>query len=76
MIHHREEGSPDLLAALCRELFALAKHEDDVAAQEASRLPYWEPCPSSVVGHRAAATALRAEAERLEAAMRPLVAAG
>lgn len=76
MIHHRNEAkSVDLLTALCRELFALAKHEDDVAADEASQLPYWAPCPASVVGHRAAARTLRAEAERLEAALRPLATA-
>ena len=46
-----------------------------MAAHEASRLPYWEPCPPSVVGHRAAAKTLRAEAERLEAVMRPLATA-
>ncbi|HSX68683.1 hypothetical protein [Nocardioides sp.] len=76
MIHrHEDPKSVDLLAALCRELFALAKHEDDVAAEEASQLPYWVPCPPSVVGHRAAARTLRAEAQRLEAAMRPLATA-
>lgn len=76
MIHnHQDATSAALMTALCRELFALAKHEDDVAAEEASRLPYWVPCPPSVVGHRAAARALRAEAQRLEAATRPLAAA-
>lgn len=75
MIHDREETSLDLITALCRELFALAKHEDDVAAEEASRLPYWVPCPPSVVGHREAARALRAEALRLEVTTRSLATA-
>ena len=67
--------SVELITALCRELVALARHEEDVAAAEASRVPYWAPCPSSVDGHRAAARALRAEVERLQGEARPLAAA-
>jgi hypothetical protein len=59
--------SIDVLPELCRELAALAKHEDEMAATEASRIPYWSPCPPSVGGHRAAARALRAAVERLRA---------
>ena len=46
-------------------LLDLARHQDDMAANEASTRPYWAPCPSSVLGHRSAATALRAEADHL-----------
>ena len=46
-------------------LFDLARHQDEMAADEASSGPYWAPCPPSVLGHRSAATALRAEADHL-----------
>lgn len=55
----------DLARALRRQLLALARLEDDRADAEAARLPYWAPCPSSVVGHRAAAAALRVDADNL-----------
>lgn len=51
-------------------LFALAHREDERAAAEAAATPYWSPCPASVVGHRAAADALRILADRF------LIAAG
>jgi hypothetical protein len=60
-----------LLAALCRELNALAQQEDDAAAAEAATVPYWMPQPTSVQGRRAAARVLREEAARLDAATRP-----
>lgn len=64
-------GRPaELLTALRRELFALAKREDDAAADEAARTPYWQPCPTSVGVHRQAAELLRAEAEKLDALCR------
>lgn len=62
--------TPDLLEALCRELVALARHEEDEAANEASRTPYWSHCPASVDGHRLAAQRLRAEVAVLEAEAR------
>jgi hypothetical protein len=49
-------------------LLELARRQEDLAAEEAAGTRYWEPCPSSVLGHRAAATALRAEADLLLAA--------
>ncbi|WP_109509204.1 hypothetical protein [Nocardioides speluncae] len=49
---------------LRRELLLLAGREDIAAAQEAALVPYWAPCPASVVGHRAAARALREAAEQ------------
>jgi hypothetical protein len=59
--------SVEMIVALARELRRLAKAEDDRAAAEAANVPYWIPCPSSVLGARAAAQALRADAERLDA---------
>lgn len=56
---------PDLARALRCQLLALARLEDDQADAEAARLPYWAPCPPSVVGHRAAAAALRVDADKL-----------
>lgn len=56
---------PQLIAALCRELLHLAKLEEDRAAAEAAVIPYWSACPPSVLAHRAAARALRSDAERL-----------
>jgi hypothetical protein len=58
----------DVAAALRRELLRLARAEEELAAQEAVNVPYWEPCPVSVLGHRAAADALRAKAEAITSA--------
>ena len=67
------EGLPhELLAVLRRELIRLAKLEDDLAADEAARVPYWLPCPSSVEGHRAAALALRRDADLIAGAAGPI----
>jgi len=35
--------SPEFIAALCHELVVLAKRQEDVAATEAARVPYWSP---------------------------------
>jgi hypothetical protein len=59
-----------VIAALCEELLRLAHQEDELAADEAARVPYWAPTPASVTGHRAAATALREQAGRLTAECR------
>jgi hypothetical protein len=58
---------PDEIMAvvLRRELLRLAAIEESLATAEAARVPYWAPCPDSVSGHRAAARALREDAERL-----------
>lgn len=58
-----------------RELFRLAAEEDRMAADEASSVPYWAPCPASVLGHRAAARALRLDADRFLAGPLPMGAA-
>jgi hypothetical protein len=45
-----------------------AKRQDELAATEAAATPYWTTCTQTVVGHRTAATLLRAEADRLATA--------
>lgn len=62
--------NPQLLSgavavALRRELLRLAKAEESLAAEEAAKVPYWVPTPATVDGHRAAARALRQNADRL-----------
>ncbi len=44
-------------------LLELARHQDELAAEEAAATPYWEPQPTSAHAHRAAASLLRAEAD-------------
>lgn len=46
-------------------LLELAHREDNLAADELAAVPYWSPCPSSVLGHRSAAHVLRTEADTL-----------
>ena len=58
---------PEVAAAVRRELLRLAYAEDERASREAATVPYWEPCPPTVHGHRAAAVALRAGADRIAA---------
>jgi hypothetical protein len=69
-------ATTEMLIALARELRRLAKVEDDRAAAEVAGVPYWVPCPPSVLGARAAARALRADAEQLDAAWCPQPLAG
>ena len=52
--------------AVRRVLLQLAHLQDEDAARVAARTPYWEPCPGSVTGCRAAAEALRAAADALQ----------
>lgn len=49
-------------------LFDLARRQDHLADDELAATPYWSPCSASVLGHRAAAAALRTEADLLLAA--------
>ena len=58
------QASP-LTIQLRRTLLALARREADAAAEEAAAVPYWAPVPVTVSARRAAAAALRSEAERL-----------
>ena len=57
----------DVADLLRRELIRLAVEQEQLADAEAARVPYWAPSPPSVEGHRAAALALRADAERIAA---------
>lgn len=56
---------PDVSHILRRLLYSLANEQDAIAAQEAALVPYWKPCPHSVIGTRAAARVLREAAEAL-----------
>jgi len=49
-------------------LLQMARRQDELAARALAATPYWLPSPPSVLGHRSAADALRAEAETLLAA--------
>jgi hypothetical protein len=55
----------DLRWLLRLHLLELADHQQQQACEEAARVPYWSPTPSSVSGHRAAAAALRRAADEL-----------
>jgi len=57
----------EVAAAVRLELLRLARIEDTRAADVAATVPYWAPCPTSVVGHRAAAQALREQADQIAA---------
>ncbi len=50
-------------------LLELARRQDELAAEEAMATPYWKPQPTSVHAHRAAANALRAEADHFIVAL-------
>jgi hypothetical protein len=54
----------DVASLLRQELLRLAGEQEKLADAEAAKVPYWAPSPPSVEGHRAAASALRADAER------------
>lgn len=58
------------MAALLRtQLLALARRQDDMAAEETAATPYWKPQPTTVHRHHSVADALRAEADLLRAAI-------
>jgi hypothetical protein len=61
----------DVVTALCRQLYTLARREEEAAAHEAARTPQWGPTPASVEVHRIAARLLRDDADRLEFESRP-----
>jgi len=63
--------TPDVVTALCQQLYALARREEEAAANLAARTPYWAPSPAAVEVHRTAARLLRADADRLEFESRP-----
>ena len=59
----------EIAGILRRLLYSLASEQDAAAAQEAALVPYWKPCPHSVIGIRAAARALREAADALPQAV-------
>lgn len=56
-------SSPDFLMAMRQLLLDVARLQDEIACEEAAKVPYWAPLPSSVDGHRQCASALRAVAD-------------
>lgn len=64
---HSTQISQHVFAELRRQLLALARREETLAAESAARFQYWQPRPLDVVGHSEAARALRAEIARLDA---------
>lgn len=60
-----EMSTRQMQAAIRSHLLQLASHEDDLAAFEAAATPYWATHPVSVIGRRAAARVLRAQADQL-----------
>ena len=61
---------PDVSRLLRRLVYSLAREQEDIAAKEAALVPYWKPCPHSVIGIRVAARVLREAAEALPDAMK------
>lgn len=57
-------------STLRRMIFALAREQDNAAADEAALVPYWKACPDAIIGHRAAARALRELADALSMTQR------
>jgi len=49
--------------AVREQMLRLAKHEDDLAADELARVPYWKPAPPTALAHREAARVLRQHAD-------------
>lgn len=58
-------ASDQLHQALRKELLRLAQQEEDIAAQQAQPVHYWESMPVTVAVHRQCAAALRAAADEL-----------
>jgi hypothetical protein len=54
----------DVASLLRQELLQLAVEQEKLADAEAAKVPYWAPSPPCVEGHRSAAAALRADADR------------
>jgi hypothetical protein len=61
MIHSSTATGTTTVRAI---LLKLAKEQEDLAAEAAAAVPYWTPCPPTVLGHRAAAVALREQADQ------------
>lgn len=56
----------DTASAVRRVLLRLASDQEQAAADEAAHVQYWQACPESVIGSRAAAAALRSAAESMQ----------
>ena len=56
---------PEVVRILRLLMYRLAREQDSTAADLAARVPYWQACPLSVDGIRAAAEALREAADAL-----------
>ena len=56
---------PSSATQLRQHLLDLARRQESLACDEAAATPYWSPTPTSVLAHRAAARALRTEADLL-----------
>lgn len=63
-MEHFGQVPKELAVVLRSALLDIARHEDELANKEAAVVPYWASTPASVQGHRAAAKALRADADR------------
>lgn len=72
MLTSQTDLAPEVMSALRRVLYQLASDKERNAASEASRTPYWKPCPDSVIGLRAAARALREAADSMTLARSPI----
>jgi hypothetical protein len=57
---------PEVLRRLVRELHRVARRESELADLEAAAVPYWRPCPVTVLAHRAAAQAIYQQAAALD----------
>jgi hypothetical protein len=58
-------NDPGVMTLVRRTLLRLAADEEHMADVEAATVPYWATHGESVIGHRAAARALRQGADRL-----------
>lgn len=70
-----DEGS-NVRARLCAELAAIARAEEEAAAELNARTLYWQCKPAAAVGHMEAAKALRRRAHLLERGLASTGSAG
>ena len=61
-----EQLDAEVAHVVRRILLRLASDQEQAAADEAAHIQYWQACPDSVVGCRAAAQALRSVAESMQ----------
>jgi hypothetical protein len=63
--------SAAMIRTVQRMLLRLALVQDERAASEAAQVPYWSPCPDSVLARRTAAEVLRECADQLRSNATP-----